>query len=336
LITDMKAVVVRAFGPFDEADYCDVDDPTPGRGELVVDIVASEVNFPDILLMEGDYQAKPSLPFSPGFSGTGRISRLGPGVSDFEVGDRVLVFPEHGAFATKVCLPAKYCFPLPAGVPFEIGAALGLAYQTAWFALTQRAELKAGGTVLVLGATGSVGMAAVQLAKALGAGLVLATARGDEGVQCAQEIGADLVMNVSKGNVREDLRAFVRAGTRRQGVDVVIDPVGGDLTAAAVRSLDWCGRLVVVGFASGEIPTFRGGHLLVRNISVSGLQWTDYRDRRHGLVGLAQQRIFELWEEGKISPRISRRFPLASFGSALAAVRDGPARGRIILLAEQE
>ncbi|WP_161556107.1 alcohol dehydrogenase catalytic domain-containing protein [Mangrovicoccus ximenensis] len=173
----MKAVIVREFTPFDQAEYGELPDPVPGPGEAVVDIAAAEANFPDILYIEGKYQKKPPFPFSPGLAGAGTVSALGADVTGLEIGQRVMVLPEYGTYAGKIRLPAGYCFPMPDALPFDVAAAFGLVYQTAWFALTERGQLKPGETVLVLGATGGVGMAAVQLAKALGAGKLVRARR---------------------------------------------------------------------------------------------------------------------------------------------------------------
>lgn len=327
----MKAVIVRAFTDFDKAEVGELSDPLPSAGEVVVDIAASEANFPDILYIEGKYQKKPPFPFSPGLAGAGRISALGEGADPALMGQRVMVMPYYGTHAEKVVAPAGYCFPMPDEMPYEVAAAFGLVYQTAYFALTARANLLAGETVLVLGATGGIGMAAVQLAKALGAGCVIAATRGIEGAQLALEMGADHVVDSGMENLRDGLRDAVNALTAGQGANVVIDPVGGELADAALRAMAWSGRLVVVGFASGTIPKFAGNYLLVKNISVSGIQWTDYRARQLDRVAAAQAHIFELWAEGKLAPRISKTYPLEDFAQALSALNAGRASGKIIL-----
>jgi len=328
----MKAVIVRAFAPYTQAEFGTLPDPQPGPGEVVVDIAASEANFPDLLYMEGNYQNKPPLPFSPGLAGAGRVSALGEGVTELAIGQRVAVLPHYGTHAERGVAPAGFCFPMPDAMPFEVAAALGLVYQTAYFALTERAGMQAGETVLVLGATGGIGMAAIQLAKALGAGMVIAATRGIEGAHFARELGADATIDSGMADLRDGLRDAVRAAAGG-GADVVIDPVGGDLGAAALRALAWAGRLVVVGFASGKVPSFPGNYLLVKNITVSGLQWTDYRARKLHEVQAAQQAIFDLWSEGRLRPLISRVLPLERFSEALAELKAGTARGKIVLLA---
>ena len=331
----MKAVIVREFVPFDQAEYGDMPDPEPGAGEVVVDVEAADVNFPDILYVEGKYQNKPALPFSPGLGAAGRISALGTGVDGFDIGQKVIVLPHYGAYAEKVRSPASFCFPMQENMPFEVGAALGLVYQTAWFALVDRGQFKAGDKVLVLGASGGIGMAAVQLAKAMGAGKVIAATRGRDGGAFARELGADAVIDSSMDELRDGLRASVADLTGGDGVDVVIDPVGGELNAAALRAMAWCGRLVVVGFASGEIPKIGTNYLLVKNIAASGIQWTDYRDRRPEAVRAAQREIFELWESGRLSPKIMRTLPLANYAKALKEIRSARVHGKIILLTRE-
>lgn len=332
----MKAVIVRAFGSCDQAEFGEIDDPVPGPGEVVVDIEAAEVNFPDILYIEGKYQNKPALPFSPGLGGAGRISAVGEGVTTLATGRRVLVLPHHGAFAEKVRAPADFCFPVPDAMPSDVVAALGLVYQTAYFALTDRGELRPTEVVLVLGATGGVGMAAVQLAKALGAGRVIAATRGDEGARFARAIGADATVDAGMTGLRDGLRAAVAEITGGRGADVVIDPVGDPLSTAALRALAWRGRLVVVGFAAGEIPKFAANYLLVKNIAVSGIQWTDYRDRQPETVRAAQAHIFRLWSDGRLDPGIPRVLPLSRFADALEDLRRARSRGKIILTTKAE
>ncbi|WP_028717186.1 NADPH:quinone oxidoreductase family protein [Paracoccus sp. J39] len=327
----MRAIVVREFGPFDQARPGELAEPVAGSGEVVVDIAASEVNFPDLLLVEGNYQKKPALPFAPGMGGAGVVSQVGAGVTEWQPGQRVLVLPDSGTHAEKVAAPAGFCFPVPDDVPFDVAAVLGLAYQTAHFALVEQGRFRAGETVLVLGAKGGVGMAAVQLAKALGAGSVIAATRGAEGAEAARASGADHVVDAAAPDLRDSLRDAVMAVTGGRGADVVIDPVGGPIGEAALRAMAWRGRLVVVGFASGRVPVFKGNYLLVKGLSVSGFQWTDYRARQPERVRQVQAELFRLWSEGRLRPEISQRLPLDRFAEALADLRAGRVRGKIVL-----
>ncbi|MGB3720166.1 MAG: NADPH:quinone oxidoreductase [Proteobacteria bacterium] len=332
----MRAVYVRNFAPFEQIDIAEVDDPVPGSGEVVVDVVAAEANYPDILVIEGKYQVKPPLPFSPGKAAAGRISAVGSGVKGFSIGDAVAVQVEYGAYAEKVRARAESCFRMPDGVPFEKAAALGLVYQTAWFALKERANFKPGERVLVLGASGGIGVASIQLAKAFGASTVIGGVLGASNAEVARQAGADHVVDLGVPNLRDQLKTDVFALTNGHGVDVVIDPVGGAANAAAFRALAWCGRLVIIGFASGEIPTIKANYLLVKNIAVTGLQWSDYRDRTPDRVTQAQKELFDLYSRGLIDPVISRIVPLVDFKSALSALQAGQAQGKIILQVRPE
>ncbi len=327
----MKALQVKAFGPLESHGLVELPAPEPAAGEVQVTVACCDVNYPDILVMEGRYQVKPPLPFIPGKAAAGIVSALGSGVTDRAVGDRVLVQVEYGAFAEKLVVPVVLTLPIPDDIGLEQAAALGLVYQTAWFALTDRGGFQPGERVLVLGASGAVGMAAVQLAKAMGSGQVLAGARGEAKLALAKSFGADAVIDLDGDDLKDRLRDEVRAATG-DGVDLVIDPIGGAVTQAALRALAWRGRLVVIGFAAGEIPTIRANYLLVKNIAVSGLQWSDYRDRDPAWMAHAQSEIFAYASAGRLAPHISKTLPLARAGEALALLRDGGAEGKILLM----
>ncbi|MDO8876742.1 MAG: NADPH:quinone oxidoreductase family protein [Pseudolabrys sp.] len=297
----------------------------------MIDVKAAEVNYPDILVITGQYQVKPPLPFAPGKAAAGIVSAVGDGVTDLTVGDRVTAQVEYGAFAQMLRAPVVNVYRMPDGMDFAKGAALGLVYQTAHFALVERARMAKGDRVLVLGASGGIGVASVQLAKALGAGTVIAGVLGPDNVEIARNSGADVVIDLGSINLREDLRTAVHAATDGHGADVVIDPVGGAANAGALRAMAWRGRMVIIGFASGDIPTIKANYLLVKNIEVSGLQWSDYRDRTPDWVRRVQEEIFALHIEGKLNPVISRKFPLEGFADALSLLRDGKAQGKLIL-----
>jgi NADPH2:quinone reductase len=327
----MKAVTVRAFGPIESIGIEDLPDPVPEPGEVVIDVVAAETNYPDLLVIEGKYQFKPPLPFSPGKAAAGFVAAIGPRVRGFSVGDRVLLHVEYGAYAEKLRARTEHCFKLPDEIDFAKAAALGLTYQTAHFALKERANLCSGDVVFVLGGAGGVGVASVQIAKALGAGQIIAGVRGSANAEVAKKAGADHVIDLSMPGLRDSLKDAVSRLTNGHGADIVIDPVGGEASAAALRTLAWRGRMVIVGFASGEIPAIKANYLLVKNIAVSGLQSSDYRDRTPELFAEAQKEIFALYAAGKIDPYISRRLSLAQFKEALIALRNGEAKGKIIL-----
>lgn len=327
----MKAVVVREIGSIGGASFADVPDPVPGPGEVLVDVEAAETNYPDLLVIEGRYQVRPPLPFVPGKGAAGKVVALGRGVTDLEIGQRVAVQTEYGAYAEKLKCPAGLCYPVPDGISPVDAAAAVLTYQTAWFALQDRARLEKGETVLVLGAAGGVGIAAIQLAKALGAGLVIAGTRGAAKLGAVRMAGADEVVDLGQPNLRDALRDDIRRLTKGHGADIVIDPVGGDVFEPALRSLAWSGRHVVIGFVGGEIPVVRTNYLLVKNIAVLGLQASDYRDRQPGRAAEAQRRIFEMMARGEFKPVVSETLPLADFAEALHALKRGEVKGKIIL-----
>ncbi|MEQ8817649.1 MAG: NADPH:quinone oxidoreductase family protein [Thalassobaculum sp.] len=326
----MRAMVMRGFGPPETAESVELPDPEPGPGEVVVRMRAAGVNYPDLLVVEGRYQHKPPLPFTPGKELAGEVLAIGWEVTNFVAGDRVMVQVEHGAFAERVVARQEQCLEIPDEMPFDDAASMGLVYQTAWFALRERARFQPGETVLVNGATGGVGLAAVQLVKALG-GTALAGVTTPAKAQAAVDAGADHVIDLSVADLRDGLRAQVHAVTEGKGADVCIDMLGGDPFDAAMRALAWCGRMVVVGFAAGRIPEIKANYLLVKNIEVSGLQWSDYRDRTPAVMAKAQAEIFRLYGEGKLKPAIMARLPLDRMAEALALIRDRKVIGKIVL-----
>jgi NADPH:quinone reductase len=297
----MRAFQVIDFGPPSALRISEIEDLVPGTGQILVEVTAAGINFPDILVVSGRYQILPERPFVPGKEIAGVVRAVGPGVSGFSLGDRVLSEVEYGAFAEQALVRPEDTFHLPVELGFAEATAMGLVYQTAYFALRDRAGLQSGETVLVGGAAGGVGIAGIQLAKAFGA-RVLAAVRKPEQAEFVRASGADAVINVSGENLREELRAQVLTETGGAGVDVVLDPVGGEFFGAALRALAWCGRLVVIGFVAGDIPSVKANYLLVKNIGISGLQWSDYRDRAPERVAAAQKEIFDLWRAGMLRP----------------------------------
>ena len=329
----MKAIVCREFGPPEALRLEDWPDPGPGPGQLAIAARAIGVNFPDLLVVSGRYQLLPPRPFVPGKELAGIVTAVGPGVAGFAQGDRVLAQVEHGAFAEAAVASAAQCFPVPADVSFADAAAMGVVYQTAHFALLERGRYRAGETVLVTGAGGGVGMACLQLAKAKGA-TVLAGVSRPERASLARASGADAIIDLGRPDLRDSLREQVRAATGGRMVDIVLDPVGGDVFDAALRALAWCGRLVVIGFAAGRIPEVKANYLLVKNIAVVGLQWSDYRDRRAAEVRAAQAELFALREQGALRPHITASVPLAQCAHALARLAAGEVLGKIVLTVE--
>ncbi len=327
----MRAVIVHDYGPFRSAGVETVDDPVPGPGEVVIDARAIGVNYPDMLVIEGRYQFLPPLPFSPGKEVAGVVSAVGPGVTRFRPGDRVMAQREYGTYAEKTLSPEATCYRLPEPMGFEEGAALGLAYQTSYFALVERAAFREGETVLVTGASGGVGLAAVAIAKALGATVVAGVTSTEKG-ELARRHGADHVINLAAPKLRDSVREQVYAAVGKRGVDIVLENVGGEVFDGALRALAWCGRMVVVGFASMQLPDIKANYLLLKNISAVGLQWSDYREREPHRVRRVQEALYALYLEGRLRPLVSATFPLERFADALACFAARRVRGKMILV----
>jgi NADPH:quinone reductase len=326
----MRAIVLRSHGGPDVLSVEEVPVPAPGAGEVRIRAHRIAVNYPDLLVLRGRYQVRPPLPFTPGKELAGVVAAVGPGVAGPRAGDRVWASLEHGAYAEEVVVRAADCLPIPGEMTFATAAALGNPFQTAWFALVDRARLAPGESVLVTVASGAVGQAAVQLAKAMGA-TVLAGVRSAGQAERARANGADRVVDVAAPGLRDALREQVRAATGGRGADVVLDPVGGDVFDAALRALAWCGRLVVIGFASGRIPEVKASYLLVKNITVAGLQWSDYRDRDPAAVARAHRALVGLWAEGKVRPAVAGEYPLERAAEALARLERGGVGGKLLL-----
>jgi len=328
----MRAVIVREHGeptsPTVEEDW---PDPVPGPGEVLVEIKATAANFVDLLVIGGTYQFLPPRPFVPGKLPAGVVTALGDGVTRVSVGDRVLTMAEQGGYAQKVAVPEKLCYALPESMTFTEAAAFSLAYDTAWFAIRERGRFSPGETVLVLGATGAVGLAAVQIAHALGA-KVLAAVSTPAKTDIVREAGADAVIDLSQPDLRESLRAQVYAANAGRGADIILDPLGGDIFDAALRALAWRGRLVVIGFAAGRIPSVKANYILVKNIEVTGLQVSDYRKRIPSMLDDCFRELFELYEQGKLKIPTPTTYPLQGFGDALSDIRDRKVKGRAVLL----
>ncbi len=326
----MRAVIVREHGPVRDQRVETLPDPVPGPDEVVIDARAIGVNYPDMLVIEGKYQVLPQRPFSPGKEVAGVVSAVGDRVTRVKVGDRIMAQREYGAYREKVVSPEATCYRMPAAMSFEEGAALGLAYQTSHFALVDRAAYRTGETVLVTGASGGVGLASVEIAKALGATVIAGVTSAEKGALCKRH-GADHIIDLTAPDLRNSLRQQVYAAVGKRGVDIVLDNVGGDTFDGALRALAWCGRLVVVGFAAGRIPEIKANYLLVKNIAVIGLQWADYRERDPEWVQRVQAELYGLYEAGKLKPHISERYPLDRFADALARFVERGVLGKMVL-----
>ncbi|MDF1704919.1 MAG: NADPH:quinone oxidoreductase family protein [Aeromicrobium sp.] len=322
----MKAVLVEEFGPPEGLVVREVEAPSPGPGEVLVDVAAASLNFPDVLVVAGTYQILPERPFIPGKELAGTVVAVGSDVRDLAVGDRVAAQLEHGAYASQVVVPQDLAVRVPEGVDLAVAATAGLPYVTAHYALRRRAQLRTGETVLVTGATGGVGAAAVQLAKAWGA-TVIATSSDESGAAVLREQGADHVIAADPGTLRDEVRRL----TDGRGVDVAVEAIGGDLFAQVLRSMAWEGRLVVVGFASGDVPQMKTGHVLVKNIAVTGLQVSDYRDRDPQAFSAVIGEILELIAAGRVNVDVASRFPLDETPKALGLIASRAVRGRIVV-----
>ena len=327
----MKALIVREHGPLENLQLEEVPDPAaPGPGEVLVDVHAASVNFPDLLVIGGTYQILPPRPFSPGKDMAGVVAAVGTGVTTCKPGDRVAAQHEYGAYAQKCLVPQHNCYPMPDAMSYADAAAMGIAYPTAHFALVERARWQPGETVLINGAAGGVGIATIEVAKALGA-TVVASVGSAAKAEVARQHGADHVVRTDVPNLRDAFRDQVYAAVGKRGIDVIVDPVGGDVFDASLRVIAWSGRLVVVGFAEGRIPEVKAGHLLVKNIALLGLQYSAYRDRQPEKVQRVQRELFDWYVAGKIRPHVMKAYPLAQYREALRVVKDREVIGKIVI-----
>ena len=326
----MKAIVCKAWGLPETLVIEEQADLLPAAGEIVIDIMAAGVNFPDVLIIQNKYQFKPELPFTPGNELAGTVHAVGAGVSAYKVGDKVFAFVPQGAFAQQVKVTPDAVLPMAAGMDFDTAAAITLTYGTSHHAVVDRAQLKAGETMLVLGAAGGVGLAAIEIGKALGARVIAAASTAEKLAVC-KEHGADVLINYTT----EDLREAIKAATNGKGPDVVYDPVGGSYTEPAFRSIAWRGRYLVIGFANGEIPKLPLNLPLLKGASLVGVFWGDFarREPAHNLA--AMQELMRWLAEGKIKPHISARYALADTPQALIDMASRKVTGKIVILPRQ-
>ena len=322
----MRALICTAFAEPEALTVQTVPDPTPGPGEVVLDVQAAGVNYPDALMVLGQYQVKPPLPFTPGAEAAGVISAVGKGVTHLRPGQRAVAFTGTGAFAEKLLAPASVVMPLPDGLELEVAAGLPLAYGTSMHALADRAQLQAGETLLVLGAAGGVGLAAVMIGKALGA-RVIAAASSEEKLELCRAHGADETLNYGA----EDLRERLKTLTGGQGPDVIFDPVGGDLAEPAFRSIGWGGRYLVVGFAGGEIPRLPLNLPLLKGASLVGVFWGEFARRDPQANARNMARLTEWVLDGTLRPLVSGRYPLERTPEALRALLDRRVTGKVVV-----
>ncbi|MBH3386634.1 NADPH:quinone oxidoreductase family protein [Pseudomonas juntendi] len=324
----MKAVLCKTLGPAGNLVLEEVASPLPKKNEILLDVQAAGVNFPDTLIIEGKYQFQPPLPFSPGGEAAGVVAAVGEKAGAFKVGDRVMALTGWGAFAEQVAVPFYNVLPIPASMDFTTAAAFGMTYGTSMHALRQRGQLQAGETLLVLGASGGVGLAAVEIGKAMGA-RVIAAASNAEKLAVAKAAGADELIDYSQSSLREEIKRL----TNGQGVDVIYDPVGGELFEQAVRGLAWNGRLLVVGFASGTIPQLAANLVLLKGAAVLGVFWGAFAQRQPQDNAANFQQLFAWHAQGKLKPLVSQTYPLAEAGAAIEKLGQRQAVGKLVVLA---
>jgi NADPH2:quinone reductase len=323
----MKAIQCVEWGTPERLVLADVALPEPGTGEVRVRVEAAGVNFPDALIVQKKYQVQPPLPFIPGTEVAGTVDAVGSNVKHLKPGDRVGAFVGLGGFAEFVCAPVAMVAPLPPGVSTEAAAAFTLTYATSHHALFDRGQLKAGEILAVLGAGGGVGIAAVELGKIAGA-QVIAVASSEDKLAAARAHGADATINYGS----EDLREALKAATSGKGADVIYDPVGGRHTEAALRSLAWRGRLLVVGFADGNIPQIPANLLLIKGASAVGVFWGEFARREPQANQVMLTELFGWLAQGRLKPHVSRRYPLAEVPQALSALLERRAVGKLVIM----
>lgn len=322
----MKALVCKEYGPPESLVIEELDDPVAGKGEIVVDAEAAGINFPDVLVIAGKYQVKTPTPFVPGNEAAGVVCAVGDDVKRIKVGDRVIVMTRGGAFAEKVVAEEITTMPLPDGLDFEQGAGFAVTYGTSYHALKQSADVQPGETVLVLGAAGGVGITAVEIAKAMGA-RVIAAASSDEKLEFAKSAGADDLVNYSSMPLKETVREL----TDGNGVDVVYDPIGGELAQQAYRACAWHARYLVIGFASGDIPKFAANIALLKEARVVGVWWGTWAAKNPAQQVQNMREVAGLLAAGKVKPRVTESYALEDFADAFAAITGRRARGKVIL-----
>ncbi len=307
--------------------------PTPKAGEVLIEIKAASLNFPDLLIVQNKYQMKPPLPFVPGSEYAGVVQAVGEGVQHLQVGQHVACLSGTGGFATHTIAPAALCMPLPAGFPFVDAAAFIMIYATSHHALMDRAQLKAGETVLVLGAAGGVGTAAIQIAKAAGA-RVIAAASTDEKCALCTSIGADATINYSIESVPDKFRQAIKTLTDGKGPDVIYDPVGGDFSEPAFRSIAWRGRHLVVGFASGPTPSIALNLPLLKGASIVGVFWGGFAKQEPKANATMMAELSNWYAQGKIKPVIDRTMPMAELKAAYAHMGSRGVKGKLVMVNE--
>lgn len=328
----MRAVEARAWGGLDQlAPVERPDPPAPAAGQVLIEVAAAGLNFADTLFIAGKYQERPLPPFVPGFEVAGRVTAVGPGVRRVRPGQRVLALLDQGGFAEQALARESDVFAIPDEMDFATAAGFAIAYGTAHGALSWRADMKPGEVLLVLGAAGGVGLTAVEVGKAMGAA-VIACAGGPEKLAIAKAHGADHLIDYRTENLRQRVKEICAGG----GADVVFDPVGGEQFDLAMRSTNWGGRLLIVGFAGGGVPQIPANILLVKNLAAIGIYWGSYRRKAPALLESSFRQLFGWYEEGKLEPLVSNRFDLAEAATGLELLASRRATGKVVLTAGRE
>jgi len=322
----MKALLCRAYGPPESLSIEEVDTPSMGPDDVLVDVRAAALNFPDVLMIEGKYQSQPPFPFSPGGEFAGVVSAVGANVRTLAKGDGVFGGSGFGAFVERLAIPAQRLRRIPPGMSFEQAAGISTTYGTSYHALKQRADLQPGESLLVLGAAGGVGIAAVELGKAMGA-RVIAAASTDEKLEVARRAGADDLINYSDGELKEKVKAL----TKGRGVDVIYDPVGGDLFDQCMRSIAWKGRVLVVGFTGGYIPKVPINLILLKGCQVVGVFYGSFSARDPQLNDRNFRDILDLFERGKINPLVGKTYAFSEYAEAFRCLSGRAAIGKVVL-----
>ena len=322
----MRALVCNAFGPPELLKLEQHHAPLPARGQVRINVKAAGINFPDILMIGGEYQVKTPPPFVPGNELAGIIEAVGDDVIGYQVGDRVIATPTGGAFAEKCVVEQQLCLPLPDKLSFEQGAGFTITYATSYHAFRQCTELKPGETVLVLGAAGGVGTTAVEIARALGA-IVIAAASSDEKLEFARQAGANQLINYSQNSLRDAVKEL----TEGNGVDGIYDPVGGEMAQQALRSLAWHGRYLVIGFASGDIPQMPANVVLLKEASIIGVWWGTWAANHPQDAMNNMKELATMVQENKLQPRVTETYPFEQYLAAFAAITKRTAKGKVVL-----
>jgi len=322
----MKAVLCKTFGLPESLLLEDVPAPVAGPGEVLVDVHATALNFPDVLMIQGKYQSQPPMPFAPGGEIAGVVGAVGPGVTRFKSGDRVFGGIGFGGFAEQVVVRERALKPMPASMSFQEASGISTTYGTSYYALKQRAALQPGETLLVLGAAGGVGLAAVELGKAMGARVIAAASSADK-LQAARASGADELIDYSDGELKEKVKAL----TGGVGADVIYDPVGGDLFQQSLRCINWYGRLLVIGFAGGEIPKVPANLILLKSCQVVGVFYGAWSAREPAEAASNFQEVLGFYEQGRIKPVVGREYPLTQYAAALRCLMNREAIGKVVV-----